>query len=110
MDSGIFAMAPIVDQTPDAAVPCSACRRRIRAVSGDNGVMAMTSSPVLITLTNRDRAELQSLARARKVPLRTVQRAWIVLAAVAGQHNAQIARNLGLHVEHGADLAWPVRH
>ena len=61
--------------------------------------MAMTSSPVLITLTNRDRAELQSLARARKVPLRTVQRAWIVLAAAAGQHNAQIARNLGLHVD-----------
>ena len=59
----------------------------------------MTSSPVLITLTNRDRAELQSLARARKVPLRTVQRAWIVLAAAAGQHNAQIARNLGLHVD-----------
>ncbi len=61
--------------------------------------MTMTSSPVLIILTDRDRAELEALARARKAPLRTVQRAWIVLAAADGQHNAQIARDLGLHVD-----------
>ena len=59
----------------------------------------MTTSPVLIILTDRDRAELEALARARKAPLRTVQRAWIVLAAADGQPNAQIARDLGLHVD-----------
>ena len=41
----------------------------------------MATSPVLITLTDQDRAELEALARARKAPLRAVQRAWIVLAA-----------------------------
>ena len=61
--------------------------------------MTMTSSPVLITLTDLDRAELDALARARKAPLRMVQRAWIVLAAAGGQYNAQIARDLGLHVD-----------
>ena len=54
--------------------------------------MTMTTSPVLIILTDRDRAELQALARARKAPLRSVQRAWIVLAAADGQPNARIAR------------------
>lgn len=39
------------------------------------------------------------MARARKAPLRAVQRAWIVLAAADGQHNAQIARELGVHVD-----------
>ena len=34
--------------------------------------MTTTSSPVLITLTDRDRVELESLARARKAPLRMV--------------------------------------
>jgi len=61
--------------------------------------MTTTSSPVLITLTDLDRAELEALARARKAPLRKVQRAWIVLAAADGQSNAQIARDLGLHVD-----------
>jgi transposase len=61
--------------------------------------MTSTSSPVLITLNDRDRAELEALARARKAPLRMVQRAWIVLAAAGGQPNAQIARDLGLHVD-----------
>lgn len=61
--------------------------------------MTTTSSPVLITLTDPDRAELETVARARKAPLRSVQRAWIVLAAADGQHNAQIARDLGLHVD-----------
>jgi len=61
--------------------------------------MTMTCSPVLIILTDPDRAELQSLARARKAPLRSVQRACIILAAADGQSNAQIARDLGLHVD-----------
>ena len=61
--------------------------------------MTTTPSPVLIILTDRNRAELEVLARARKAPLRTVQRAWIVLAAADGQGNAAIARNLGLHVD-----------
>jgi transposase len=32
-------------------------------------------------------------------PLRMVQRAWILLAAADGQYNAQIARDLGVHVD-----------
>lgn len=58
--------------------------------------MTTASSPVLITLTDRDRAELESLARARKAPLRSVQRACIILAAAAGRSNAGIARDLRL--------------
>jgi transposase len=61
--------------------------------------MTTTTSPVLIILTGRDRAELEALARARKAPLRSVQRAGIILAAADGQSNAQIARELGLHVD-----------
>ena len=61
--------------------------------------MTTTSSPVLIILTDRDRAELEALARARKAPLRMVQRACIVLAAADGQDNAQIARDLSVHVD-----------
>jgi FixJ family two-component response regulator len=57
-----------------------------------------TASPVLIILTDRVRAELESLARARKTPLRSVQRACIVLAGAAGDCNAQIARDLGICV------------
>ena len=61
--------------------------------------MTKATSPVLIILTDRDRAALEALARARKAPLRSVQRAWIVLAAADGQSNAQIARDLGVHVD-----------
>ena len=61
--------------------------------------MTTTSSPVLIILTDRDRAELESVARARKAPLRSVQRACIVLAAADGRYNAQIARQVGVHVD-----------
>jgi hypothetical protein len=46
--------------------------------------MTKATSPVLIILTDRDRAELETVARARKAPLRSVQRAWIVLAAADG--------------------------
>ena len=73
--------------------------RDARARSRDNGAVTMTTSPVLIILTDRERAELNALARARKAPLRAVQRAWIVLAAADGQHNALIARELGVHVD-----------
>ena len=61
--------------------------------------MTMATSPVLITLTDQDRAELEALARARKAPLRAVQRAWMVLAAADGQPNAQIAESLGMHLD-----------
>ena len=76
-----------------------ACRAPTTVVSRDNGDMTMATSPVLITLTDQDRAKLEALARARKAPLRAVQRAWIVLAAADGQPNAQIADCLGLHVD-----------
>lgn len=59
----------------------------------------MATSPVLITLTDQDRAELERMARARKAQVRMAQRAWLVLAAADGQPNAQIARALGLHVD-----------
>lgn len=59
----------------------------------------MTSSPVLVTLSTHERAELEKLARARKAPLRMVQRACIVLAAADGRYNAQIAREVGVHVD-----------
>lgn len=59
----------------------------------------MTSSPVLVTLSNHERAELEKLARARKAPLRMVQRACIVLAAADGRYNASIAREVGVHVD-----------
>lgn len=62
-------------------------------------MVSTTSSPVLIILTDRDRAELESLARARKAPLRSVQRACIILAAADGQYNTQIARDLGVHLD-----------
>ena len=71
----------------------------VAGVARDNEAMTMATSPVLIILTDQDRAELEVLARARKAPLRMVQRAWIVLAAAGGQHNAQIARDLGVHVD-----------
>lgn len=61
--------------------------------------MTSTSSPVLIILTDRDRAELESLARARKAPLRSVQRACIILAAADGGSNAEIARKVGAHLD-----------
>jgi len=77
----------------------SACRAPTAAVSRDNGDMTMATSPVLITLTDQDRAELEALARARKAPLRAVQRAWIVLAAADSQPNALIADGLGVHVD-----------
>ena len=77
----------------------SACRCWNSSASGDNGVVTTTSSPVLIILTNRDRAELESLARARKAPLRSVQRACIILAAARGDSNAQIARDLSIHLD-----------
>lgn len=92
-------MSLMVGQVLGTGVSGSACRRRNRVAARDKGVVTTTSSPVLIILTDRDRAELESLARARKAPLRTVQRAWIVLAAADGQYNAQIARDLGLHVD-----------
>ena len=61
--------------------------------------MTMTTSPVLITLTDQERAKLEVLARARKAPLRSVQRAWMVLAAADGQPNARIAYELGVHLD-----------
>jgi len=61
--------------------------------------MTMATSPVLITLSDGERAQLQALARARKVALRAWQRAWIVLAAADGRRNAAIARDLGVHVD-----------
>ena len=89
----------MVGQVLGTAAPGAACRRRNATVARDNGVVTTTCSPVLIILTDRDRVELESLARARKAPLRSVQRACIILAAADGDSNAQIARDLGLHLD-----------
>ena len=49
-----------------------------------------------ITLTGSQRRELTRLTRAGRTEQRLVTRAAIVLAAAAGQSNAQIARRLGV--------------
>ena len=49
-----------------------------------------------ITLTGSQRRELTRLTRAGRTEQRLVMRAAIVLAAAAGQANAQIARRLGI--------------
>jgi len=49
-----------------------------------------------ITLTGAQRRELTRMTRAGRTEQRLVTRAQIVLAAAAGQSNAQIARWLGI--------------
>jgi len=92
-------MPSIVEQATGWDVASRRVVAGLRALARDHGVVSSTSSPVLIILTDQDRAELESLARARKAPLRSVQRACIVLAAADGQLNAQIARAVGVHID-----------
>jgi transposase len=95
---GTLGTPTMVAQVQVPTEPCSACRRRDGTATRDNGVVTTTSSPVLIILPDRDRAELESLALARKAPLRSVQRACIILAAADGDSNAEIAREVGVYV------------
>jgi hypothetical protein len=48
-----------------------------------------------IVLSAEERAELERLARGRKVPARVVERARIVLLASEGKQNQEIARLCG---------------
>lgn len=55
--------------------------------------------PMPITMTPRQRAALERLARRATSPQRTVQRARIVLAAAEEANNQQVAARLGLNRE-----------
>ena len=57
----------------------------------------MLMSAVRIIVSEAERTQLQAVVRARTAPVRSAQRAWIVLAAADGLSNAQIARDLGVH-------------
>lgn len=56
-------------------------------------------SPYAVNLTGPDRAALQARLRASTTAQRDVLRARIVLAAANGAANAQIARDLAVHVD-----------
>ncbi len=57
------------------------------------------TSPYIVRLTAAAREALLARVRASTTPQRDVLRARIVLAAAAGDANAQIARDLGVHVD-----------
>jgi transposase len=57
------------------------------------------TSPFIVSLTDADREALKARVRAATTPQRDVLRARIVLAADGGDANAQIARDLGVHVD-----------
>ncbi len=57
------------------------------------------ASPYVVTLTDPHRAMLQARLRAATTAQRDVLRARIVLAAAEGDANAQIARDLAVHVD-----------
>lgn len=57
------------------------------------------SSPYVITLSEADRRELETLVRRGRAEYRQVMRARIVLAAAMGESNAGIARRLGISVD-----------
>jgi hypothetical protein len=88
-------MASIVDQMPVGRRGGSGCvlfgvsSPDLSRCAGQTVVMTTTSSPVLIILTDRDRAELESLARARKAPLRMVQHQHRVVAGMTGTQQHQ---------------------
>jgi transposase len=76
----------------------TACHNRDEAMFGDNGWMAM-SSLFLVTLTALDESVLYARARSASAAHRDVVRARIVLAAAGGATNAEIAAQLGVHVD-----------
>jgi transposase len=57
------------------------------------------TSPYLVDLTDPDREALHARTRAATAAQRDVLRARIVLAAAGGDANAQIARDLGIHLD-----------
>lgn len=57
------------------------------------------TSPYVVTLTGPDREKLQARLRAPTTAQRDVLRARIVLAAADGDANAQIARDLAVHLD-----------
>jgi len=57
------------------------------------------TSPLIVNLTDPDREALKARVRAATTPQRNVLRARIVLAADGGDTNAQIARDLDIHVD-----------
>lgn len=54
---------------------------------------------ITVELARRERKELEKLSRKATAPARSVQRARIILLAAAGLANAEIAREVGCHVD-----------
>jgi transposase len=61
-----------------------------------------------ITLSDKERAELDGLARSRTAEHRMRQRAWIVLMAAEGSATRAIARTVGCTI--GTASKWRVRY
>ena len=59
----------------------------------------MVSSPIVIILSDEDRAVLAARARSVRCPYRDVVRARIILAAADATPNTTIATSLDLHVD-----------
>jgi putative transposase len=55
--------------------------------------------PAVVTLTDPERRGLDELVRRQRTPQQLALRAQIVLAAAAGENNAQIARRLSVAVD-----------
>lgn len=55
--------------------------------------------PLLITLTDPDRRELERLVRAQHTPQALALRARLILAAAAGETNAALARQFAVDVD-----------
>ena len=55
--------------------------------------------PLTITLTDSERLGLDDLVRRHSTPQQLSRRAQVILAAAAGDNNAQIARKVGMDVD-----------
>ena len=54
--------------------------------------------PPALELSAPERAQLEQLVQAHRTPQQLALRARLILAAAAGENNAQIARSLGIGV------------
>ncbi len=63
--------------------------------------------PQALTLTKRERNELEALVRRHSTPQQLAKRGRIVLLAHQGQNNSQIARELGICLDRVR--AWRMR-
>jgi putative transposase len=66
---------------------------------GGEGKNLHGPKPANIELSEAERDELQALVRRRRTPQQIGRRARLILAAAAGSHNSQIARQFGLETD-----------